>query len=167
MFTPATGIKVCGEHAVQCRDDLGTGGANAVFSGFHNSPNGTQPGSNASYGFTWLNGVATSTSVTDDDAETTKLTVGDGTTLSADRLAVHGRSGDRGVPAFTSQPPNWAAKNTPFTAAVTAYDTWGSTVLMDGPIHPLGTKPNGWYVMRAGNNCQARNGRLGASHPSA
>ena len=128
-----------------------------MFSGLHNSPNGTQPGSNASYGFTWLNGVATSTSVTDYDAETTKLTVADGTKISADGSPFTVAPGSAASLAFTSQPPNWAAKNTPFTAAVTAYDTWGNTVPNHGPVSiSLGINPNGGHAhMRAASNCQA------------
>ena len=83
-FTPATGIKV------EARDACGAlitsyTGAGATFSGLHNSPSGTQP----SYGFTWLNGVATSTTATDYKAETTKLTVSDGT---ISRIARRSRS---------------------------------------------------------------------------
>ena len=88
-FTPATGIKV------EARDGCGavvttyTGG-NAVFSGLHNSPNGTPP-TQPNYGFTWSNGVATSTTVTDYSAETAKLKVTDGT-IFCRQLAVHCRS---------------------------------------------------------------------------
>ncbi len=153
-FTPATGIKVAAVDG--CGNVVTTyTGANAVFSGLHNSPNGTPPGSNASYGFTWLNGVATSTSVTDYDAETTKLTVTDGT-ISADSSPFTVAPGDAASLAFTSQPPNWAAKNTPFTAAVTAYDTWGNTVPNHGPVTiSLGINPNGATLTCVPSNCQA------------
>jgi hypothetical protein len=122
-FTPATGIKVaavdgCGAVVTSYS------GANAVFSGLHPSPNGTQP----NYGFTWLNGVATSTTVTDYKAETTKLTVTDGTT-SADSSSFAVAPGSLNSLAFTTQPETWEPRAPgSFPVAVTAEDTWGNGV---------------------------------------
>ena len=136
-FTPATGIKVAAVDG--CGNVVTSYTRRGEFSGLNESPNHTQP----NYGFTWSNGVATSTTVTDYKAETTKLTVTDGS-ISADSSPFTVAPGDAASLAFTSQPPNWVAKNTPFTAAVTAYDAWGNTVPNHGPVTiSLGTNPNG------------------------
>ena len=97
-------------------------GTNAVFSGLHDSPKGTQP----NYGFTWSNGVATNTSVTDYKAETTKLTVKDGT-ISADSSSFTVAPGSLNSLAFTTQPDAWEPRAPgSFPVAVTAEDTWGN-----------------------------------------
>ncbi len=123
-FTPATGIKVEARDACGALITSYQGGA--TFSGLHNSPSGTQP----NYGFTWLNGVATSTTVTDYKAETTKLTVTDGT-ISADSSSFTVAPGSLNSLAFTTQPePDAWEPRAPgsFPVAVTAVDQWGNGV---------------------------------------
>ena len=78
------------------------------------------------YGFTWSNGVATNTSVTDYKAETTKLTVKDGT-ISADSSSFTVAPGSLNSLAFTTQPDAWEPRAPgSFPVAVTAEDTWGN-----------------------------------------
>ena len=103
--------------------------AGAVFSGLNpaGSPNGDLP----TYGFTWSGGVASSSGVVDKKAETTQLTVTDGSVTA---------SSDSGSPdtftvapaalnsfAWTDQPNASQTAGVTFdSVAVTAYDAYGN-----------------------------------------
>ena len=145
---------------VEARDACGAvvtsyqGGAGFSVSGLHNSPlpSDTPP----SYGFTWLNGVAT-ISATGYKAETTKLTVKDGT-ISADSSSFTVAPGSMNSLAFTTQPDEWEQRAPDsFPVAVTAVDTWGNGVpgqtitLTIDPAH----NPGGATLTCIGNpSCQ-------------
>ena len=70
------------------------------FSGLGPSPNGDTP----NYGFTWANGVATSTTVTDYLAETTKLKVTDTPSIFAESVQFTVDPAEAVAPTFTPEP---------------------------------------------------------------
>jgi hypothetical protein len=120
--------------------------AGAVFSGLGTSPLGNAP----VYGFSWANGIAVSTTMTDYKAETTSLAVTDGS-VNASSSGFTVAPGPLDHFTWTDQPNAAQTAGATFdSVAVTAYDAYGNLKTNysppASPFSGLGTSPSGCNV---------------------